>query len=178
MLIKRKPVDLMHELFKIARPSLGTVNHSANDPATSLDNILCMAVEGWENVDVLLAGGRDANDFWAQYRSRLFEKGRSGTGLALVLDFPKLEFGGESAPEKLDIIPNRSDSIEGIAAKLNVLDARQLEIIWNALLAPCECFEHPDFWDSMQIATEIHRCFRQSPFLSDLAKTPYVHTPR
>lgn len=177
MLKKRNSADLMQELFRIARPSLGTTNNSANDPATSLDNLLCMAVEMWKGVDVLLAGGRDSNDYWAQYRSRLFERDRSGTGLSLVLDFPKLEFVGGNTLESLPMIPKRGDTVDQIGAKLYGLDANQLETIWNALLAPCEVFPSPKSWDPMQIAAEIHRCFESSPFLNDSSKYTYVHTP-
>lgn len=165
LLQKHKAADVAQELFRLARPSLGQVNPSANDPATSLDNLLCMAVEGWERIDVLLAGGRDANDFWAQYRSRMHQQG-GNTGLSLVLNFPKLEFSAGSSPESLSLVPHSADGVEQIAAKLEGLSARQLETIWYAVLAPCKIFPRPQVWQPDAVAVQLHACFRTSPFFA------------
>jgi hypothetical protein len=89
----------------------------------------------------------------------------SGTGLSLVLNFPKLEFSTGSAPDRLPSVPHVADSVEQIAVKLDGLSERQMETIWHAVLAPCQMFDRPVAWQPDRLAAHLHACFRSTPFL-------------
>ena len=165
LLKNKNATEVISELFNLARPSLDEDIQFNSNPFTSLDNLLGIAVERWMKPDILLAGGRDANDFWANYRSTLSKRAMRSDHPSLILDFPKISIGQTVRPEASNILPYENDSIESIAEKLQPMDSTELETIWNVLFWPYEGQVDLSVPNLNHLAYHIHDCFRSSPYL-------------
>lgn len=164
LLQKKNAADVIASLFSLARPAIGETITPDNDPATSLDNLLCIAVERWNSHHILLAGVRDSNDFWADYRMQLAAAGMRSEFPSLILDFPKLTIGRPITPEDLDTQPNEQDTTEVIAEKLKSITAKEIENFWNIIFLPNDGLPIPLPANATNLASLIHSWFRSSPY--------------
>jgi len=163
LLRNKSATDVISTLFSLGRPAIGEAMPPGNDPAASLDNLLCIAVERWNSHHILLAGAKDSNDFWTNYRAQLASSGLRSEFPSLILDFPKLSIGHPIIPEDLESQPNENDPIEGIAAKLKLITQKEIEDIASVLFWPNGSpIQIPS--SASELAFAMHRWFRSSPY--------------
>lgn len=162
LLRNRSATDVISTLFSLGRPAIGETMSHGNDPATSLDNLLCIAVERWNAHHILLAGARDSNDFWTNYRAQLAASGMRSEFPSLILDFPKLSIGQPIIPEDLEAQPNENDTVEAIAKKLELITPKEVEDIASVLFCSNGSpIQVPG--NASELAFAMHRWFRSSP---------------
>lgn len=153
------------DMFKIARVSLSDSSTSFSDPATTFDNLLCMVVEEEAKYNIILAGGKDSDEYWRNYRKRLdhFEKRRN---LSLMLVFPELRFG---SPREMtafeENIPTESDSAETIMQKLTRVPPQELPLLWDAIVAPSGVAISSNLTYLEALSHGIYQAFRESRYL-------------